>query len=464
MVASIFWLAGCEKKVVSEPKKISRSKVSSIRIVPQEVRLFKGQSFQLNVSLGDVSGNILPVKKNGARYMDNSEIKDMTTIADKKGRAGRPVVWTSLQPDLIEIDQEGKVLALGIGTADVVAESEGCKGRVSITISDSNTSDDFDIAPVAARITVGDSLLLVPMSDAKQAAYSVQSKTTDALPVSVDDNGLVQALLPGRVSVRATHGDKAAVVDLDVVRSERIYGLDFLGNSGVKRTLRFEFREPFNAFPATYIWRAYPRQQQGYYTAFFWGNNGPIDPSRTYYGFHPYPDWTSSSQQFWEIAAGGGDHVSHEHVVYNRWYFQVALCRVVNEKALYDYYWDWPDRSRVIRYEHEKVNDPPNPVLVVGDALWNPGNEVWNGLLRGFQFYDSALSLDDVAHEINSPGSVRNPWYLNLNPTPDDISDKSGNGHHPVWVGTERPMLWEGIVNDGIITHDFVHTPFNRKK
>jgi hypothetical protein len=50
--------------------------------------------------------------------------------------------------------------------------------------------------------------------------------------------------------------------------------------------------------------------------------------------------------------------------------------------------------------------------------------------------------------EANSPLSTSagsaSIWYLNLNPRPDDISDKSGRGHHPAWVGNERPRLWTG--------------------
>jgi chitodextrinase len=36
-----------------------------------------------------------------------------------------------------------------------------------------------------------------------------------------------------------------------------------------------------------------------------------------------------------------------------------------------------------------------------------------------------------------------------MDPTPTDISDKSGNGHNPVWVGNERPTLFtEGSAPD----------------
>ena len=48
------------------------------------------------------------------------------------------------------------------------------------------------------------------------------------------------------------------------------------------RTMRFKFTNPhLTGLPiygpgnagVTYVWRAYPRRQAGYYTAFFWGND-----------------------------------------------------------------------------------------------------------------------------------------------------------------------------------------------
>ena len=103
----------------------------------------------------------------------------------------------------------------------------------------------------------------------------------------------------------------------------------------------------------------------------------------------------------------------------------------------------------------ERVSDaswgthvPPAPALTFGDAPWAPANEVWNGVLRGFQIYATALSLPALVAEVAVPGSTQagqtSIWYLNLNPTPADIADKSGRGHHPVWVGPQRPTLWVG--------------------
>jgi hypothetical protein len=80
---------------------------------------------------------------------------------------------------------------------------------------------------------------------------------------------------------------------------------------------------------------------------------------------------------------------------------------------------------------------------------------VWNGVLRGIQIYNTRLSLADIQNEANSPLSTSSGtasiWYLNVNPTPSDISDKSGKGHHPAWVGSARPGLYSSGGGSGDI-------------
>ena len=149
----------------------------------------------------------------------------------------------------------------------------------------------------------------------------------------------------------------------------------------------------------------------------------------------------------WEISVNAQDFLSSEHVVYDTWYTQVARVYESGANRILEFYWDWPDiTTHVITRTIPKVDQPslpPNPVLTFGDAPWAPGNEMLSGILRGIQVYDSLLSTSDISAEISDPGSVQTPWYLNLNPTPTDISDKSGNNHNPAWVGALRPTLYE---------------------
>lgn len=250
-------------------------------------------------------------------------------------------------------------------------------------------------------------------------------------------------------------------------------GLDFPGSDAIPSgsTVRFKFTDPhLNGLPiygpsgngVTYIWRAYPRRQAGYYTAFFWGNddgageistfiwnNGGAD---TYYGFHPYPDPPpDGSSHKWEISADARDFREH-FVEYDRWHTQAAIVwRDANNEKHHAFYWDLPNTDANHRVIHVSSSDnnnqnPPAPALTWGDAPWQPGKEVWNGILRGFQIYSTRLTLEEIQAEIDDPLSTAagaaNIWYLNINPTPDDISDKSGKGNNPEWVGGRRPTLY----------------------
>lgn len=242
-------------------------------------------------------------------------------------------------------------------------------------------------------------------------------------------------------------------------------GLDFPGSAAVKQTMRFRFRDPLAIYPATYIWRAYPRRQKGYYTAFFWGNDDGQNDLRTfvwtpdgkadsYYGAHPYPQPPPDGENHrWEISVLQRDLLG-ESVAYDRWYTQGFRAWSDRLGKFHEFFWNLPSTSE--RHTVAFIAPatwgnvlPPSPALTWGDAPWAPGNEVWNGVIGGIQIYDACLSKHDMLAEAARPRSTTvgraHLWYENLAPTPDDISDHSGQNHHPEWVGTERPSLWKRV-------------------
>jgi len=454
-IGLILALCACDRPAPNNGKQaVTPVALKTVRITPAKVNMAVGQTLQLSAMLGDAAGNMLP-KGMATPGLKTGSQKQSQTIGDRLGRTGRMVTWTSSQPSRVEVDAGGLVTALAVGNATITAASEGRSASTDVIVSGAPVSP-VSVVPASASLSVGESLqLAVTSRDAgeKVATRPITWSVDQPSRVTVSESGLVTAVVPGTVMITAQREGHSGQSTLTIAPAKAIFGLDFPGNAGVNKTMRFEFTAPPHAFPATYIWRVYPRQQQSYYTAFFWGNNGSFYGSNTYYGFHPYPDWNTSRQHFWEIAAPpGGDFVNDTHVAYDRWYIQVAVCKRSGNKNVVEFYWDWPDATKVVRHTGEQYGDPPVPGLVVGDAPWNPGHEVWDGILRGFQFYDAAMSADEIAKEVASPGAVRNPWYLNLDPTPEDISDKSGNGHHPAWVGIERPALWSGkFIGDAII-------------
>lgn len=237
-------------------------------------------------------------------------------------------------------------------------------------------------------------------------------------------------------------------------------GLDFPSNGETSQDVRFRFTGAslLPMYPATYIWRVRPRQQSGYYTTFFYGQTDGGFIATAYYGAHPYPDngLETGRTHKWEMSIDGLDVTTDAHgnstrVAYGTWKTQAL--RVLDNGAVkqHEFYWDLPDTTKVIRVDTGRDydrNPPFTPALTFGDAPWSVGFERLSGVLRGIQIYSSALSPTDIVAESNAPLSTAagsgNIWYLNVNPTPDDIGDKSGREHHPSWVGAGRAKLWIG--------------------
>jgi len=240
------------------------------------------------------------------------------------------------------------------------------------------------------------------------------------------------------------------------------YGLEWPGDGAVRRMLYWH--NPFPIYDATYIFKVYPRKKttgtSRYYTTFFWGNDGRFDwdsggSPNTYYGAHPYPIPPPTGPGQWEISVNSNDYVTGTEVQWDRWYTQAfRTWRESPSITHHEFYWDWPDTSKVITQtvvDPQWANkNPPIPAIVMGQApdyngaSWGgyPGWEEFNGIIRGIQIYSGLLSMADIQSEITAPKSTQAGqnlmWYLNLNPRPNDVTDKKVTGilHNPSWSGT----------------------------
>ena len=143
------------------------------------------------------------------------------------------------------------------------------------------TLEAIVLSPVSATLQAGQMQQFTALgrwSDGSTQAASVTWSATDG---SISSTGLYTAgPTAGSFQVVATQtGDGAALADTATVTvtapSAGLTGLDFLGNADGRSTM-FVFNAglsgtaPFAPFPATYIWRAYPRSGQlGYWTSLF---------------------------------------------------------------------------------------------------------------------------------------------------------------------------------------------------
>jgi hypothetical protein len=261
------------------------------------------------------------------------------------------------------------------------------------------------------------------------------------------------------------------------------FGLEWPGNGAVRRMLYWS--NPFPIYDATYIFRVFPRKKTpqsgstGYYTTFFWGNNGSFiwqgGNANTYYGAHPYPKPEPNGPGQWEISVDSQDFVTGSEVQWGRWYTQAFRAwRTSSSVTHHEFYWDLPNTSRLLQSTVNRPswaqNNPPFPAIVIGQApdLCGPppgncgaswggfeGWEEFNGIIRGIQIYSGLLSLADIQAEIAAPLSTAagraSIWYLNLDPRPSDVTDKKGIGtpHNPRWDGTTA-LEWTDSAADTI--------------
>ena len=245
-------------------------------------------------------------------------------------------------------------------------------------------------------------------------------------------------------------------------------GLDFPSNDDPDGTVQFRFTSTARPtiVPLSMIWKFRPRQQTGYYTTFFHARgDGTFIGDNTYFGCHPYPKTGTSAgtTHWWEVSIEGADDVTDENandttVEYDRWYSQFAVSQNVASQGLVDFYYDL-DAGTSRRINHtmafqQFADATDSPCLVFGDAPWSINNERLSGVLRSLVIVQGGLTTTQATaiHALTSDAAVVSycaangitPWYVNINPTPDDISDKSGAGNSPAWINANRPTLWTG--------------------
>lgn len=239
-----------------------------------------------------------------------------------------------------------------------------------------------------------------------------------------------------------------------------------------------------------------------YWTWFFWGNYGSFNSSHNYVGAHPYPfqqpingTWGGQNMELSLLAndypeAGLGSNREalgawtpdnnsangSAELTWNRWYTVVVrVFRVDANTVRHQLIWDWDlfvssngasgwfQKTVSSASWGDTSNNPPNPSIVIGEAPPNDANtaswgdyqgrEQCKGILRGFQFYDKCLGnqvlvpsvsdLNEIANELATPGSVRTPWYLCLNPTTTNTNSTSSS-NHPWFPSGNKPSDWTG--------------------
>lgn len=261
-------------------------------------------------------------------------------------------------------------------------------------------------------------------------------------------------------------------------------GLTFLANNAAGSDIRLEWSGAnlLSRTAQTVIWQTRYGSQTGYIAETWsaWGDTS-FHFSNYEFGAHGYPcDGTAGASgqasggtgsggtvHYMECAGlGGADYIASPGpgtvsliVKDGRPYMRARTVEVISGTTLrHKVYPDLANNPSVVIQQDitlASLESATSPRFCFGTSPWTasgdqnsetPGS---GSVMRNFQLYSAALSLaqiqarmdltSDAAVVAANPGSL---WYCNINPTPSDITDKSGAGHTPSWANANRPTLW----------------------
>lgn len=149
------------------------------------------------------------------------------------------------------------------------------------------------------------------------------------------------------------------------------------------------------------------------------------------------------------------------------WLVHARSCGPVSTNSRHRVYADvLGDITKVIEQSLTTTSIPAlTAAFYVGASHWRKdangvgtNDETPNGIQRGYVGFNVELSATHIAAigalETDAQvlaycaanGLTSNLWFLNMNPRPTDITDKSGNNRHMTWANVQRPTLWTGLV------------------
>jgi len=268
------------------------------------------------------------------------------------------------------------------------------------------------------------------------------------------------------------------------------YGLDYPLNYVAGGDIRLVW-DGANLLPRnnhTAIWKAKYKQQVTTYYAVAWHsvNTGTWDFGVYNFGTHPYPaatgtydgsgfatagDAGASGNYFMEMAGAGSavDKIAIPmepamKLEVGRWYTQARTASTSGSNTIHRFYPDldnFPSLYIERTTNTASIGTPADPAFYLGASDWtttfgDQNSETPGAVIRHVLLYDRALSQAEIEAKADlTTNDTTDPdiWYSNIDPTPTDITDKSGAGRTPTWDNANRPALFTGSTTpDAVLT------------
>jgi len=184
--------AASEGKSAPSSITVSSVPVASVAVTPTGSQIVVGQTTQLNAEPRDASGQPL---------------------------VGRPVLWSSSDPNVASVSSTGLVTAVAPGQATITATSEAAAGTSTIGVSPKPVSSVI-ISPGQGSVTVGQTLQLSAQvtDDQGNVLTGRPISFTSGTPAvaTISATGLVTGVAPGSTTITATSEGKTGTATVTV--------------------------------------------------------------------------------------------------------------------------------------------------------------------------------------------------------------------------------------------------------
>ncbi|HVX38828.1 MAG TPA: Ig-like domain-containing protein [Gemmatimonadaceae bacterium] len=175
------WIVARMVTDVADSAKITvHAPVATVAVAPATLQLVRGGSGAVGAELRDGGGNLID---------------------------DRTATWSSSDPSVAAVDDNGVVKAIAAGTATITATAEGKTGSAAVTVV--SPIDHVEIAPASLDFsslheTQNVKATIVPRSGASVAGIAVAYASSNSAVASVDASGKVTANGNGTATITAT--------------------------------------------------------------------------------------------------------------------------------------------------------------------------------------------------------------------------------------------------------------------
>ncbi len=144
--------------------------------------------------------------------------------------------WSSSDPTIAAVDQNGKVHGVAVGTVTITAKDKvsGAEAKCNITVK-----DNLVVTIDKEILRVGDTAKLNPVTGVTYKAYVNGAEDTTGEYVTIADDGTVTAKKAGTVTITGTRNNAEHSVTLTIKDALKIIGDDTM-NVNAEQTLEIE--------------------------------------------------------------------------------------------------------------------------------------------------------------------------------------------------------------------------------